>query len=656
MKRQQATTGSTLILVVLFTLLILSVIMAVTMRIGLSSWQSNGDQKSTLQAQYAAESNVNLAKSRLLDIQNILMGPNLGLPTNTPSSALETYALNFCGKSAAPSTAWAETNDFATAGTGTDTVLYPGAMQCVVDNTSSFGPEKFGILADAVKSSGYNLFPTAERPASGASHATLVNWWESNAGSFNNGNIKYTITPIRAVRLNKLTYRFYLGVNTIKAQGSVNSSARYVAGSRTTTGDWWIQIYTPDPSTNVNFLNHWPQNDGGYYNDVIDGDVFTNEKFRFLFSTNMTKFKGNVNSAGCTSPPATPDLDCTKTAGFYSDYTTLQTASTNAALTAKMLATGATMAPNTSANFSSHYIGLPTNASDQLTDATNNGIVANSSETAVKVFAGDSNGNALTTYNTATNSWNEPTPTYQYFTFQNANNAITRQLRSDASGGLYQKSGTNWNLISPSFNGLLYKSGNLKVSGPTRLNNSQTSDVSKIPPAVASFSKLNLVGSTGMVLANDLTDSVTPCDNSNTQSGCPRSTDPTNILGLFAPAGDILIATTSPNNVTYHATIMASQGNFDAANYASLPIKGDINVIGSVVEDHATVGGVASLSGSTITMQNGYNLRFSFDKRLMEDIRPPSWAVVRVWYGLDASSTGKALNSVAWQQIQSGNF
>ncbi len=630
--------------------------MAVTMRIGLSSWQSNGDQKSTLQAQYAAESNVNLAKSRLLDIQNILMGPNLALPINTPSSTLETYALNFCGKSATPSTAWAATSDFATAGTGTDTVLYPGAMQCVVDSTSSFGTEKFGILADAVKSSGYSLLPVAERPASGASHATLVNWWETNAGSFTNGNIKYTITPIRAVRLNKLTYRFYLGVNSIKTQGSVNSSSRYVAGSRTTTGDWWFQIYTPDPTSNVNFLNHWPQNDGGYYSDVIDGDVFTNEKFRFLFSTNTTQFKGNVNSAACTSFPANPEQDCPKATGFYSDYTTLKTAPTNSALTAAMLATGATMAPNTSANFSSHYVALQTSASDQATDATNNGIVATGSETAVKVFAGDSNGNALTTYNAATSSWNEPSPTYQYFTFQNSTGTVTRQLRSDAAGNLYQKSGSAWGLISSNFNGVLYKSGNLEVSGPTRLSGSQTSDVSKIPPAVASFSKLNLVGSTGMVLDNDLTDSVTPCDNSNSQPGCPRSTVPANVLGLFAPTGNISIATTSPKNITYHATIMASQGNFDAASFTSLPLKGKINVIGSVVEDHATVGGTAQLSGGTITQTSGYYLNFSYDKRLMEDIRPPSWAIVRVWSGTDASSTGKALNSIAWQQTQSGNF
>ncbi|WP_135229799.1 hypothetical protein [Deinococcus fonticola] len=72
MKARTATTGATLIVVMLLTLLMLAVVLAASMRLGLASRQNTGDQKAILQAQYKAETGVNLIRSRLRDYETLL--------------------------------------------------------------------------------------------------------------------------------------------------------------------------------------------------------------------------------------------------------------------------------------------------------------------------------------------------------------------------------------------------------------------------------------------------------------------------------------------------------------------------------------------------------------------------------------------------------
>jgi hypothetical protein len=53
-------------------MLLLAGILAATLRLSLGSRQNTADQKATLQAQYAAESKLALAQSRIRDIQLLI--------------------------------------------------------------------------------------------------------------------------------------------------------------------------------------------------------------------------------------------------------------------------------------------------------------------------------------------------------------------------------------------------------------------------------------------------------------------------------------------------------------------------------------------------------------------------------------------------------
>ncbi|GMA15944.1 hypothetical protein E5F05_07165 [Deinococcus metallilatus] len=677
-----------MIIVVLFTLLLLAGILAATLRLGLGSRQNTADQAATLRAQYAAESKVNLARSTLRDIQTMLaptgtnaagaIVPYMKLPpvgTVPVLSVIEAYARRFCGKEAV-SDPWTDTSEFATPRNESDTQPYPGAKQCLVDKNSSLTAQKYAILADAVTPTAYNVLPASERPKPGQ---PLTDWWNKRLDNVDLGDAKYLVKPLRVVKLgnnSNVRYRFYLGVTSLSAKSSSGNGTRVLASKRTSKGDWWFEVTIPNPFNYNLFIDQWLSADGGFFNDVIDGDMFVNEKVRFLFGFNTVNFKGDVFSAGCTSFPTSEEAksgaDCAKSAGIYQPLNTLVAPPPNSDITAinnylntKMTNAGTQFAPGKKGTFTSQYIPLPTNASLQREDATESGIMLGSEERNVELMAGDESGNPLSSYNSNNSSWNEPSPTYQYIRVRNPGGQITNEYRYGPDGMLYVKTNNGngkkgtWSSMGKTFNGVIYGGEQpakpITVSGPDRIGNSQTADVSKMPPALASFAKINVTGASGLRLDSDLTMSNTPCDNQNSQKGCPKTGNdkPGNILGLYAPTGDIVMTNNTKNEATYHAAIMASQGTFNVEDYDSRPMQGHRHVIGSVVEKRYGLNGVARLDG---TFVSGYGDDFSYDARLKEGILPPSSPLVVVGQFSDNSISGKKLDDVAWQQVGTGDY
>ncbi|GBF05892.1 hypothetical protein DAERI_060152 [Deinococcus aerius] len=709
-----------MIVVVLFTLLLLAGILAATMRLGLGSRQNTVDQAAILKAQYAAESNVTLLRSKLRDYQDILSSnginasgvqvPYLLLPAGTSADVVKNDAKAFCGKGSVADP-WVPTSDFATAREAGDAELFPSATQCVA--TSAPTLDSYGILADAVTSAAYNELPPSERPAAGSTRAALLSWWQNQLSNVSSGNIKYDIRPLRVVKLTDNRYRFYLGVTNLDVKGSSGTGQRYMAGTRSDKGDWWFEIKVPNPFDNVLFINNWPSADGGFYNDVIDGDFFTNQKVRMLFGINSVNFRGKLRSAGCTAFPGAGTLqnaDCTKGdgPGFYGGLNTLispdagitDNAAKSANLKSKMTNQGTNFTSTVAGDFSftEKYIPLPLTANTQAADAANGGLTLAPNESGVELVAGDASGNPLNNYDSSKSLWKESNPTYQYIrikgpasssSYDNStwievdksdydnwpadkkkmtNNPTmywvrpkqvdnSREFRFGPDKILYAKSGSGWVSTGTTFNGVIYGSQNITVSGPMRKDSSLTADVSKMPPALASFAKLNITGGAGLRLDTDLTLSNTPCDNGNTQQGCPKTGDakPQNALCLFAPAGDVVMTRYTQDEATYHAAIMASNGAFNVENYDKRRVQGSRHVIGSVVENRYGLNGTASLNNGQVTFGSGYGDQFSFDNRLREDILPSS-PIVTVWQSADASSTQKRLTNVVWQQSTADNF
>lgn len=711
-----------MVIVVLFTLLLLAGILAATLQLGLSSRQNTADQASTLIAQYAAESNISAVRSRFRDYQNLLTTnwtdasgntiTNLQMPSGTQLAAVENDAKAFCGQGSAVNP-WVATNEFATPREPGDADVFPLAMQCVA--TVAPTANSYSIMADAVKPVAYTQLPVSERPPTGATRADLQNWWLANLNNVTVGNVKYDIRPLRAVKLTDRRFRFYLGASNVAVKGSAGGGSRYLAASRTNNGDWWFEITVPNPFDNVLFINQWLSDDGGFYNDVIDGDFFTNQKVRMLFGVNKAVFKGKVRSVGCTAFPSVSapiGTDCTKAdgAGFYGEYKTLIKPSTtavaggideiNADLKSKMMGQGTTFTATglKDVGFAESYQPLPINSTDQEADANDSGIVLFSGESGVELVAGDSNGAPLESYNSDDSKWNEPNPTYQYIRINKSTNSdydsgwvevdksiydswpsnqrgtykvdsktlyrihpenkeVSREFRFGSDKLLYRKQGSSWVSTGQNFNGVIYSKNDTNVSGPLRKDVSLTSDVSKMPPALASFAKINVTSNQKIVLDTDLTMSNTPCDNSNTQKGCPKSgvSEPNNALVLFTPNKDIVMSKFTQSEATYHAAIMASKGSFNVENYSTRRVQGSRHIIGSVVEDRYGLNGVASLSKGNVTFSSGYGDDFSFDNRLRKDILPSS-PIVQIWGGADALNTQKRLGSLTWKQAAAGDY
>jgi Tfp pilus assembly protein PilX len=720
--RAQATQGMTMIIVVLFTLLLLAGILAATLQLGLSSRQNTADQASTLVAQYAAESNISAVRSRFRDYQNLLTTnwtdasgstvTNLQMPSGTQLPAVENDAKAFCGQSGV-SNPWTPTSDFAAPREAGDADVFPLAVQCIA--TTAPTANSYSIMADAVKMVAYAQLPASERPALNATRADLQIWWLNNLNNVTVGNAKYDIRPLRAVKLTDRRFRFYLGAVNVTVKGNAGGGERYLTASRTNNGDWWFEITVPNPFDNVLFINQWLSDDGGFYNDTIDGDFFTNQKVRMLFNVNKAVFKGKVRSVGCTTFPSTTaqvGTDCTKAdgAGFYGGLSSLIKPSVtavsggvdaiNADLKDKMVKQGTTFTATglKDVSFTESYQPLPINSTDQEADAIKSGIVLALGETGVELAAGDESGDPLSNYDGDKSMWKEPIPVYQYIRINKAastgydskwlevdkstydswpisqrgtstsNNKTyylihpeikerSREFRFGSDKILYKKQSNGWVSTGIAFNGVVHSKYDTTVSGPIRKDISTTSDVSKMPPALTSFAKINVTSNQKITLDTDLTMSNTPCDNSNSQKGCPKtgSLEPNNALVLFTPYKDIVMSKMTQSDATYHAAIMASQGSFNVENYSTRRVQGSRHIIGSVVENRYGLNGVASLSNGNVTFSNGYGDDFSFDNRLRKDILPSS-PIVQIWGGADALNTQKRLGNLTWKQAAVGDY
>lgn len=668
--------GATLTVVVLFTMLILSMIMMVTLRLTLSARTGGTDQKAILQSQYSAESNLALARSKLRDIQKVLSGKDssgadtgyMSLPTTTRSTDIEAWALQFCNQT---SSGWKDDPDNTLNGTTTRTQL------CTANGTTA---QSYNILGNLISSAGYAALPAVDSPpASGASVATKSAWWFNYLNNTNpNNGLTLTVVPEKVVKLG-YSYRFYFKPETVMATSPTSSTGfRKLIAHETPNGNWWFQIDIPNPFDNALFINQWSTS-SGLIGDIIKGNTFTNEKIRFASPTNTVQFLGNVSSAGCTalssSTPAT-GADCSpKTAGFFKNMTTTVSSSgttpaaINNSLKSAMINLGTTVASGKTVSFNAKYTSLPLDGTTQQAAAAANGIIAPSNATNIYLYAGGNDGNPFdaSKYDNSTTSWRESSPTYQYIKYSTSSGTALVGYRIDSNGNMYKNTGTAtspiWTSQNKTFNGVLYSDHLLNVSGPARTTTTGPGDVSKMPPAIASFSTINLTAVGGLNLATDLTTSNTPCGYDNTwytpsgvvsQPGCPKTPPPINMLSLFAPTGNISIYPSFAKEATYHAAILASQGAFQVTNFNSGSSMGKRHVVGAVVEKYFGDNAHSSSSGAQLS---GYRDDFSQDVRLKNTDAIPFNPIVASgsWTYTNSSTDStspdyKSLDNLIWKQ------
>ncbi|MER3523992.1 MAG: hypothetical protein C4326_07975 [Ignavibacteria bacterium] len=101
----------------------------------------------------------------------------------------------------------------------------------------------------------------------------------------------------------------------------------------------------------------------------------------------------------------------------------------------------------------------------------------------------------------------------------------------------------------------------------------------------------------------------------------PQTTTSDDILGLVAAQN--VYVTDNPannNNCVINACIFTKSGSFTAENYNTRPVSGELQILGSIVQN--TRGPVGTFSGSTI--KSGFSKRYRYDDRLSDpNFRPP---------------------------------
>ncbi len=101
----------------------------------------------------------------------------------------------------------------------------------------------------------------------------------------------------------------------------------------------------------------------------------------------------------------------------------------------------------------------------------------------------------------------------------------------------------------------------------------------------------------------------------------PRFTTSDDVLGLVAE-NNVVVKDNAANrsNCEIHASIFTRSGSFMAENYNSLPVCGELDVLGSIVQK--TRGAVGTFAGGVL--KTGFSKRYRYDDRLADQaFRPP---------------------------------
>lgn len=359
--------------------------------------------------------------------------------------------------------------------------------------------------------------------------------------------------------------------------------------------------------------------------------------------------------------------------------------------------------------FTAAYKPLPDNENDQKTAAATNGISLGSQPFDITLKAANANGVSPTSY--TNQKWSETTGNiYQYITIKRyltriesvctygawqyvnrttynsvtdnnlkqsftflgttyyqirsrtcADKAVetgvtaTDEYRYGPDKKLYLKSPTgtwsNATLVKENFNGVIYGDSIKSVSGPARTDDVDPGDLGKIPPALASFAGITLAATGNIRIDSDLTMSETPCTFAETKANPPCTRKPNNILGIYSQSGDIVFTANTKRNLNIHAAIIASTGEVTVENFKTRPQNGNVNLIGSLIENWY---GAFGQYGSSNT---GYGRNFTYDYRLRSGITPPFFPVSPRWDIIAASSvSSKKLNDLVLNQSVTSSY
>jgi hypothetical protein len=151
---------------------------------------------------------------------------------------------------------------------------------------------------------------------------------------------------------------------------------------------------------------------------------------------------------------------------------------------------------------------------------------------------------------------------------------------------------------------VVYVNGNINALSGTLQQNEQTSIVSA-----------GSIGIAGNVLYQTPPNPADPTSN------------PINVLGLYAAGGDIQIMPTAPNNLIIDAILMAGSSgsaynsSVNVQNWNTGSPRGNVNLLGGLIEKY--YGNFGTYNTTLKQQATGYGRAFSFDTRMSRGFTPP---------------------------------
>jgi hypothetical protein len=360
----------------------------------------------------------------------------------------------------------------------------------------------------------------------------------------------------------------------------------------------------------------------------FEGPVHTNQNFRFYRNPYFGEY---ISSAGCSNPGPDGCLGTLNRGGIFHGVNNNNVIKNPGPKPSYTNFSG-THAPQLTkgVDWNATFIKLPKEAISMSARAAERGILINSSLTSLTLFAGDADGDPLQRNGTGWKA--NPEPKYQYI--RACTDAVTcTTYRFGPDKLLFQQNGATWDPVMDStgaqteFNGMLYVNGAIQqLAGPNR---EDPDDPSRTPPALADFADITVANSGAgnhIQITSDLKYESLPCPEafSGATTYTCSNMGAKNVLGVYSQDGDILLgngSSSSPQNLTVHGVLMASGGTVAVPNYKTISPRGDVNMLGGIIEN--SYGGFGTFDSSTGAYLSGYGRKFTYDKRMAAGVSPP---------------------------------
>lgn len=407
-------------------------------------------------------------------------------------------------------------------------------------------------------------------------------------------------------------------------------------------------------------------------NTLFDGPVHTNQRFRFYRNP---WFGGRVTSAGCVTPGATGCTGSTNAGAFFYGEGFRTVGQMAPTATAPSYTNGfGTHAPELSGGvgWNSDFVPLPENSQDQQQAAADSGIAyprafgdswmrTSNDLTLLELSATDVDGDPVPSDGSETAAyqqiracylvrWNGSGDTrtrcdvYRYGPDKSVERWSTVYATNDGIAGpgtTVVATMTNW-VSEGTFNGVVHVDGNVRrLRGPQR-SPVGSSDPDDASPALAAFAQVTVAAENGARITGDLKYEDVPCQGTPQRVGndivganCDNL-DAVNILGVYSQSGDVLIGhnntgsgsatLNAPDNVTIHGVLMTSTGIVGVERFNQGAPRGQVNLIGGVIEYH--YGAFGTFNASTGQMSTGYSRAFAFDQRTGFGLAPPYFPTI----------------------------